>query len=200
MDPHQPQDFSGMRGFPWRGRGRGPQRREQAVVGGRGLLPFTERLSSEQGKSDPTPGHKPQGQTTFPGPGPGRARGLLVPPSGGSEWARELPFASGEPQSGVARGVHLPERTLQPQHRLATPGEPQKQDQLEEITKIVGKTSCTSLQHNIQMFLKMSVPQEGMPTQGQGSTLVSMFRGMGIDPSLSSWGRGSMSQGWYQLS
>lgn len=172
MDPHQPQDFSGMRGFPWRGRGRGPQRREQAVVGGRGLLPFTERLSSEQGKSDPTPGHKPQGQTTFPGPGPGRARGLLVPPSGGSEWARELPFAGGEPQSGVARGVHLPERTLQPQHRLATPGEPQKQDQLEEITKI-----------------------EGMPTQGQGSTLVSMFRGMGIDPSLSSWGRGSMSQG-----
>lgn len=36
-----------------------------------------------------------------------------------------------------------------------------------------------------------------MPTHGRGETLVSMFRGMGIEPPVTSWGRGTLQVGLY---
>lgn len=39
-------------------------------------------------------------------------------------------------------------------------------------------------------LVKMVYSQVDMPTQGQGSTLVSMFRGMGIEPPIAACGRG----------
>lgn len=45
------------------------------------------------------------------------------------------------------------------------------------------------------MFLLCS--QVDMPTQSQGTTLVSMFRGMGIEPFKTSVGRGAPPVGLY---
>uniref|UniRef100_A0AAV2MSY8 Piwi-like protein 2 n=1 Tax=Knipowitschia caucasica TaxID=637954 RepID=A0AAV2MSY8_KNICA len=95
----------------------------------------------------------------------GRARGLLVQPNEeGLGRARGLAFAAGEPQIGIARGAVLP--TLQPKPR------PAPVEELEAPRQII-KT-------------------EDIPLQGQGSTLVSMFRGMGLEPSKLSLGRGSI--------
>ncbi|KAM4616857.1 piwi-like protein 2 [Polymixia lowei] len=41
------------------------------------------------------------------------------------------------------------------------------------------------------LLLSAAEPRDDMPTLGQGSILVSMFRGMGIEPSKTSWGRGA---------
>uniref|UniRef100_A0A8C6UHI2 Piwi-like protein 2 n=1 Tax=Neogobius melanostomus TaxID=47308 RepID=A0A8C6UHI2_9GOBI len=170
MDPIKPPYFSGTTGAPWLGRGRGLQSMEPAVGRGRGLLPFTEESTAEQAKTVPAPVDKPQGlgMPGFAEPVMGRARGLLVQPDGVALGrARGLAFATGEPLLGLARGAALP--TLQPKPGPTTLEEPQK---LEQIIKM-----------------------EDIPVQGQGSTLVSMFRGMGLEPSMSSWGRGSIPMG-----
>lgn len=39
--------------------------------------------------------------------------------------------------------------------------------------------------------------QVDMPAHGETSALVSMFRGMGIEPSMTSWGRGTLPVGLY---
>ncbi|XP_055017809.1 piwi-like protein 2 isoform X2 [Boleophthalmus pectinirostris] len=169
MDPKKTPDFSRITSTPWLGRGRGLQPVEPAVGRGRGFLPFTEESIVEQAKTVPALSDKLQelGVTGFTEPGIGRARGLLVQPYGGARGrARGLAFAGGEPQLGVAQGAVLP--TLQLKPGPAPVEEPKKQEQ--ETT-------------------------EDIPLQGQGSTLVSMFRGIGIEPSLSSWGRGSIPVG-----
>lgn len=139
---------------------------EPAVGRGRGLLP-----STEVAKAESAPDHKPQGLGVAPAftePVIGRARGLLVQPdSGGLGRARGLALAAGEPHLGVARGAVLP--ILQSQQGHATHDKPKTPEQ---ITKA-----------------------EDLPFTGQGSSLVSMFRGMGIEPSMSSWGRGSLPVG-----
>ncbi|KAK7933951.1 hypothetical protein WMY93_004847 [Mugilogobius chulae] len=141
---------------------------ELAVGRGRGLLPFTEGSVAEQAKAVPAL-DKPQGLsvTGFTEPVIGRARGLLVQPDGGALGrARGLAFGSGEPHLGVARGAVLPTEPPKPGPA------PEELKKPEPITKI-----------------------EDLPVQGQGSSLVSMFRGIGLEPSMSSWGRGSMPVG-----
>ncbi|XP_030000088.1 piwi-like protein 2 [Sphaeramia orbicularis] len=159
MDPNKPSDFSGMTSVPLLGRGRGLPSQQQAIGRSRGLPILTEGPSEEQARSHPTAGDT-SSDTRGRGlnvaatePAIGRARGLLVQPRGGGHGrARELFYAEREHQIGVARGSFLPPHVQKP------PSEPQIQDQLKETTKEVD-----------------------MPTQGQGSALVSMFRGMGIE-------------------
>lgn len=170
MNPSKPPDYSGMTGAPWLGRGRGLQLLEPAVGRGRGLLPFTEGSTAEQAITVPAPADEPQGLgvTGFTEPVIGRARGLLVQPDGGAlGQARGLAFAAGEPLLGIARGAVLP--TQQPKPAPTSLEEPKK---LEQIRKT-----------------------EDIPVQGQESTLVSMFREMGLEPSVFSWGRGSPAVG-----
>ncbi|XP_072289719.1 piwi-like protein 2 [Eucyclogobius newberryi] len=163
MDPKKPPNVGGMTGALWFGRGRGLQPAEPAVGHGRGLLPFTEGSVAEHAKTVPAPSDKPQG-LGFTEPVMGRARGLLVQPDGGALGrARGLAFAPGEPQLGFSQGAVLP--TLQTKPGPAPVEEPKTHEQM--------KT-------------------EDMPVQGQGSTLISMFRGMGFEPSM---GRGSVSVG-----
>lgn len=159
-----------MTNVPWLGRGRGLQSTDPALGRGRGLQPFTEGSTTEQAKTVPAPIDKPQGLgvTSFAEPVMGRARGLLVQPDGGALGrARGLAFAVGEPLLEMARGAMLP--TLQPKPEPTTLEVPQKPERL--------------------------LKAEDIPVQGQGSTLVAMFRGMGLEPSLSSWGRGSIPVG-----
>ncbi|XP_035515119.1 piwi-like protein 2 [Morone saxatilis] len=110
----------------------------------------------------------------FPTPGDtpqGRARGLLLQPDdGGVGRARALLFPAPEPKVGVARGVILPR--LEPQHGHKAPCETMTRDPPEE-------SSATK---------EVDVP-------AQTSVLVSMFRGIGIEPSLTSWGRGALPVG-----
>ncbi|XP_056231433.1 piwi-like protein 2 isoform X1 [Seriola aureovittata] len=169
MDPNKLPDLSGMTGVPWLGRGRGLQPEELAVGRSRGLLLSIEGSAVGRARGFPTPGDTPQGRgVTVPITEPvlGRARGLLVQSDIGG--ARGLHFPAGEPKVGVARGI-LP--SLEPQHRQTPPCEDTTQDPTEET-------------------LALTTKEVDMPTQGQGSTLVSMFRGMGIEPT--SWGRGTL--------
>ncbi|XP_071338262.1 piwi-like protein 2 isoform X2 [Trachinotus anak] len=173
MDPDKPCDLSGMTGVPWLGRGRGLQPEELAVGRSRGLLP-TEGPGVGRARSFPTPGDTPQGRgVTVPITEPvlGRARGLLVQSGdGGVGRARGLLLPAAEPKVGVARGAIL--TSLEP-HRRQTPT---TQDLKEETPTLTTK-------------------EVDMPTQGQGSALIAMFRGMGFEPSMTSWGRGTLPVG-----
>uniref|UniRef100_A0A3B4Y785 Piwi-like protein 2 n=1 Tax=Seriola lalandi dorsalis TaxID=1841481 RepID=A0A3B4Y785_SERLL len=179
MDPNKLPDLSGMTGVPWLGRGRGLQPEELAVGRSRGLLLSIEGSAVGRARGFPTPGDTPQGRgVTVPITEPvlGRARGLLVQSDIGG--ARGLHFPAGEPKVGVARGI-LP--SLEPQHRQTPPCEDTTQDPTEETLALTTK--------------EVGARDVDMPTQGQGSTLVSMFRGMGIEPT--SWGRGTLLVGLY---
>ncbi|XP_040011750.1 piwi-like protein 2 isoform X2 [Xiphias gladius] len=177
MDPNKP-DLSGMKGVPWLGHGRGLQPEELAVGRSRGLLLFTEEPGVGRARSFPTVGDTPQGRgVTVPITEPvlGRARGLLVQSDDeGSGRARGLLFQAAKPKVVVARGDNLP--GLEPQEGQTLPCEATAPALTEET-----QTSTTK--------------EVDMPTQGQGSTLVSMFRGMGIEPSKTSWGRGTLPVG-----
>lgn len=169
MDPNKPPDFNGLTGAPWMGRGRGLQLMEPAVGRGRGLLPLAEGGTAEHVKAVPITHVTPlgRGMTGFAEPVMGRARGLLVQPEGGALGrARGLPFTADEPALEVARGAVLP--TLHPK-----PG-----PTIQEDTKPIVQMSTVDI-----------------PVQGQGSSLVSMFRGIGMEPSVSSWGRGTIPMG-----
>ncbi|XP_041792594.1 piwi-like protein 2 [Chelmon rostratus] len=175
MDPNAPPDLSSMTGVPWLGRGRALQPQEPAVGRSRGLLLSTEGRSVGRARGFPTPGDTPQGRGAalpIAEPVVGWARGLLVQPGDGVGRARGLFFPAAEPKVGVARGA-LP-HGLEPQHRRTPPCE----------TTMKPRTGETSAPKEVDM-----------PTHGQTSTLVSMFRGMGIEPSVTSWGRGTMSVG-----
>uniref|UniRef100_A0A8C4HI83 Piwi-like protein 2 n=1 Tax=Dicentrarchus labrax TaxID=13489 RepID=A0A8C4HI83_DICLA len=176
MDPKTPPDLSGMTGVPWLGRGRVLQPQELAVGRSRGLLLSTEGPGVGRARGFPTPGDTPQGRgVSLPITEPvlGRARGLLLQPDdGGVGRARALLFPEPEPKVGVARGAILP--SLEPQRRHKPPCETMTRDLPEE-------TSATK--------------EVDVPTRGQTSVLVSMFRGIGIEPSLTSWGRGALPVG-----
>ncbi|XP_038559876.1 piwi-like protein 2 [Micropterus salmoides] len=169
MDPNKPPDHSSMTGVSWLGRGRGLQPEAPSAGRSRGLPLSTEESGRRRARDFPTPGDTPQGRgVTLPGTEPvfGRARWLLVQPDGGVGRARGLVFPAAEPKVEAARGAVLP--SLEPQNR---------QTPLCETTP-------------------RDLPKEGdMPTFGQTSALVSMFRGMGIEPSLTSWGRGTQPMG-----
>uniref|UniRef100_A0A4W6EVN2 Piwi-like protein 2 n=1 Tax=Lates calcarifer TaxID=8187 RepID=A0A4W6EVN2_LATCA len=170
MDPELPTDLSGMTGVPWLGRGRGLQPEELDVGRSRGLLLSTEGPGVGRARGFPTPE-----------PALGRARGLLLQSGdGGVGQARGLLFPTAEPKIGVARGAILP--SLEPQHGQTPPFETTTRDLTEETAALPTKESCFGLQVD-------------KPTHGQGLTLVSMFRGMGIEPSLTSWGRGTLPVG-----
>ncbi|TDH12488.1 hypothetical protein EPR50_G00047650 [Perca flavescens] len=100
-----------------------------------------------------------------------RGRGVTLPitePVVGR--ARGLLFPAAEPKVGVAGGAVMP--SLETQHRPMAPHETQTQHQTVETSASTTK-------------------EVDLPTFGQRSSLVSMFRGMGIEPSLTSWGRGT---------
>ncbi|XP_044052946.1 piwi-like protein 2 [Siniperca chuatsi] len=176
MDPNKPPDLSSMTSVPWLGRRRGPQPEEPAVGRSRGLPLSTEGSGIGRARGFTTPGNTPQGRgVTLPFTEPvfGRARGLLVQPDdGGVGQARGLLLRAAEPKVGVAKGAILP--SLEPQHGQTPPCDTTTRDLTEE-------TSATK--------------EIDMPIHGQTSTLVSMFRGMGIEPSVTSWGRGTLPVG-----
>uniref|UniRef100_A0AAQ5YKS6 Piwi-like protein 2 n=1 Tax=Amphiprion ocellaris TaxID=80972 RepID=A0AAQ5YKS6_AMPOC len=169
MDPCKPPDLGDMTDVHYLGRGRGLQPEDMAVGHSRGLLLSTEGPGVGRARFFPTPGDNPQGQgvpRSIGEPAIGRARGLLVQPDDlvvGR--ARGLLFSAAERRVGVARGAVMPR--LDPQQGGASPC------QLAIITK--------------------HIPTIDMPTHGQGSPLVSLFRGMGIETSMASWGRGTLS-------
>ncbi|XP_042344076.1 piwi-like protein 2 [Plectropomus leopardus] len=171
MDPKKPPDLSGMTGVPWLGRGAGLQPQEPAVGRGRGLQLSTEGPTIGRARGLLTPGDTPQGPGVtlhIAEPVAGRARGLLMQPDhGGVGRARGMLFPAAEPKVGVARGAILP--SLEPKHKQMPLRETTTRDQTEETSVLTAKKA-------------------DMTTHGQGSTLVSMFRGMGIEPS---WGRGA---------
>ncbi|XP_062240466.1 piwi-like protein 2 [Platichthys flesus] len=171
MDPNKP-DFHGMTGVPWLGRGRGLQPEELLLGRSRGLLLPTEGPGAGRARGFPIPSNAPQGRgvnVLITEPGLGRARGLLgQSDDGGFGRARGLLLPTAEHKVGLARGSILP--SLQPQHGPTPPPSPRL----------------------IEETLTLRAKEVDMPTHGQGSTLISMFRGMGIEPSLTSWGRGAL--------
>ncbi|XP_040898052.1 piwi-like protein 2 [Toxotes jaculatrix] len=177
MDPNKP-DLGGTTGVPWLGRGRGLQPEELGLGRSRGLLLSAAEPGVGRARGFATPCDTAQGRgVTIPSTEPvlGRARGLLVwPDDGGVGRARGLLFPAAEPKLGVARGAILP--SLEPQHEQTPPCE----------TKTQGLSEETSVQ---------TTKEVDLPSVGQGSALVSMFRGMGIEPSITSWGRGTLPVG-----
>eukprot|EP00064_Thunnus_orientalis_P003716 superscaffoldBa00000315_g3727 len=178
MDPIKPPDHSGMTGVPWLGRGRGLQSEGLAVGRSRGLPLSTEGPSVGRARGFLTHGDTPQGPgVTLPITEPvvGWARGLLMQPDDGQLGrARGMFFPAAEPKVGVARGTILP--SLEPPCGPTPPCETMTRDPTEETPTLTTKEVDT-------------------PTSGQEGALVSMFRGMGIEPSLTSWGRGTLPVG-----
>uniref|UniRef100_A0A671UDX1 Piwi-like protein 2 n=1 Tax=Sparus aurata TaxID=8175 RepID=A0A671UDX1_SPAAU len=175
MDPNKPPDLSGMTGVPWLGRGRALQPQEPAVGRSRGLPLFTEGPGLGRARGFLTLGDTPRGRGVglpIAEPVVGLARGLLLKPEDGVfSRARELLFQATEPKVGVARGAILP--SLEPQHRQTPPPPPE-----------------TTTPHLTEETLKVDTPT---------SALVSMFRGIGIDSSMTSWGRGTLPVGLYRV-
>uniref|UniRef100_A0A7N6AL22 Piwi-like protein 2 n=1 Tax=Anabas testudineus TaxID=64144 RepID=A0A7N6AL22_ANATE len=169
MDPDQPPDLSG----PWPGPRR-LQPEELALGRSRGLPLTTEGPGLGRARGLPVSGETLQGQEeTLPVPEPvvGRARGLLVQrDGGGGGWARGLLLLTPEPKGGVARGSMLEPESCLP----------------------LSLSAYYWLPIRPKVFICLQI---GMPSHGQGSTLVSMFRGMGIEPSMTTWGRGILPAG-----
>uniref|UniRef100_A0AAQ5ZMN7 Piwi-like protein 2 n=1 Tax=Amphiprion ocellaris TaxID=80972 RepID=A0AAQ5ZMN7_AMPOC len=178
MDPCKPPDLGDMTDVHYLGRGRGLQPEDMAVGHSRGLLLSTEGPGVGRARFFPTPGDNPQGQgvpRSIGEPAIGRARGLLVQPDDlvvGR--ARGLLFSAAERRVGVARGAVMPR--LDPQQGGASPCQLAMPDP-------TGNTST------------LTTEKSDMPTHGQGSPLVSLFRGMGIETSMASWGRGTLPVG-----
>ncbi|KAM4577682.1 piwi-like protein 2 [Odontesthes bonariensis] len=177
MDPSKPTDLTNMTGVHWLGRGRGNQPEELAVGRSRGLLLATEVSGVGRARGFLTPGDNPQGQQVFmPSPEPvfARGRGLLLQPDDSAVGrARGLLRQAAESNVGVARGAVL--STLESKHGQSPP--------LETMTPAPMGHTPTLAKERI-----------GMQTRGQESTLVSMIRGMGIDP-MTSLGRGTLAVG-----
>nr|AID66627.1 Piwil2 [Monopterus albus] len=182
MDPSQTPDLSGMTGVPWMGRGR--QQPEKLAIGrSRGLLLSTEVLSTGRARGFPTPGDIPQGQGVTLPPTErvlGRTRGLPVEPDdGGVGQARGLFLPVAQPKLGIARGAALP--NPEPPYGQTSLCETTARDPTQEMPTLTAQEAGT---RNVDM-----------PTHSQGSMLVSMFRGMGIEPSMTTWGRGTLPVG-----
>lgn len=210
MDPNKPPDLSGMTGVPWLGRGRALQPQEPAVGRSRGLPLFTEGPGLGRARGFLTLGDTPRRRGVglpIAEPVVGLARGLLLKPEDGVfSRARELLFQATEPKVGVARGAILP--SLEPQHRQTPPPPPETTTPhlTEETLKVGVKKKKSIFVHiQLQLFYKYNSPtlradvficlQVDTPT----SALVSMFRGIGIDSSMTSWGRGTLPVGLYRV-
>ncbi|KAG8011711.1 Piwi-like protein 2 [Nibea albiflora] len=154
------------------GRGRALQPQEPAAGCSRGLPLSAEWPGVGRARSFLTPGDTLQECGVTPPitqPAVGRGRGVLLQPDddGGVGQARGLLFAAGDPKVGIARGAVLPSLELQ---RGQTP-------------------PCET------MMQDLTAEEVDIPTHGQTSVLVSMFRGIGIEPSMTSWGRGTLPVG-----
>lgn len=204
MDPNQPPDLSGMTGVPWLGRGR-LQPEELALGRSRGLPLTTEGSGVGRARGFSSPGDTLHGRgVTQPVTEPvvGRARGLLVQPDdGGVGRARGLILLAPEPKAGVARGAILP--SVDPQHGQTLPCKTRIPGQTLEMATLTtkevryGKLPTILTIWILLTSIKTCVffcLQVDMLSHGQG-TLVSMFRGMGIEPSVMSWGRGALPVG-----
>uniref|UniRef100_A0A3Q3AR03 Piwi-like protein 2 n=1 Tax=Kryptolebias marmoratus TaxID=37003 RepID=A0A3Q3AR03_KRYMA len=173
MDPSKPPDLSDLTSVHWPGRGRRLQP-ELAVGLSRGLLLTTEGPGIGRARGFLTPGDNFQGQAVPLAPAEpvvARGRGLLVQPDDlGVRRASGLAFPATRPKLGVSRGA-----VLEAQH------EPKPSF---KMTPPVSAGDASTL-------LEKEVSME---THGQGSTLVSMFRGMGIE-SMTSCRRGNQTLG-----
>ncbi|XP_024131617.1 piwi-like protein 2 isoform X1 [Oryzias melastigma] len=172
MEPNKPPDVSGMKGAGLPALGRGLQLEKLALGRSRGLPLPAEQPIAGRARGLFTPGE------TVPGPAPSlptmtpvpvQGRGVLAPPES-LLFGRARGFLPPrvEPKVGVARGTVL--SSLQPQYEDTTPKTP-----LGPSGDIPASTAGMI----------------GMAGLAQGSTLVSMFRGMGIEP-MAPRGRGSL--------
>uniref|UniRef100_A0A667Z5X0 Piwi-like protein 2 n=1 Tax=Myripristis murdjan TaxID=586833 RepID=A0A667Z5X0_9TELE len=176
MDPNKPSGLSGPTGMAWLqqlGRGRGLQAPELARGRSRGLQLPTEGPGVGRARGFTVPGDTAVAQI---------GRGTALPTSGPTTgFARGLPLPLDDGGLGRARGV-LPRLELQ--HGRAQPCETVTQVPTEETPPLKSKK-------------EVATEHVGMPTHGQGSTLVSMFRGMGIEPFKTSGGQGAPPVGLY---
>ncbi|KAK5602350.1 Piwi-like protein 2 [Crenichthys baileyi] len=173
MDPSKSSDLSDKTGFLMLGRGRGLQPEEMGAGRSRGLLLATEAPGSGRARGFLPPGDIPPGRATFPpatGPVVAPGSGLVLQPDDIRVGrARGLLLPAAEPKVGVSRGAIPPrfEQQLGQKHHLETP--------------LVSTRDTPALLGE----------EVSMPTYGQGSSLVSMFRGIGV----TSWGRGTPAVG-----
>ncbi|XP_021166031.2 piwi-like protein 2 [Fundulus heteroclitus] len=164
MDQKQPSGLSDKTGFQMLGRGRGLL--PEGAGRSRGLLMATEGPGLGRARGFLPPDDFPPGRAVLPLPvepkvAPGR--GLLAQPDGVGRGRGLLPPAA-EPKVGVSRGAVLPGQ----KHPIET----RQPSSTEDTSASLGE-------------------EVSMPTYDQGSSLVSMFRGMGV----TSWGRGTPAVG-----
>uniref|UniRef100_A0A669DAM6 Piwi-like protein 2 n=1 Tax=Oreochromis niloticus TaxID=8128 RepID=A0A669DAM6_ORENI len=173
MDPDKAPDLPVRMGAHWLGQGRGLQLGESAVGRSRGLLLSTEEPAVGRGRAFPTFSDNSlglSGALPITEPVVGRGRALLAQQDIVVGRARGLLVPAVESKVGVARSAGVPR--LEPQEGPTPPSEtmmPALMGESPTLTKeeVRTRNSCT------------------------GSTLVSMFRGMGIEPSATSLGRGA---------
>ncbi|XP_036382072.1 piwi-like protein 2 [Megalops cyprinoides] len=191
MDPNKPR-FRGFPGFP--GTTRVPWLHQQAR--GRGLLTEEPGVGRARGLQLPEE------------PGFGRARGLPLPTAASAvHYGRGAPLPGGEHQAGFGRGLALPveERGLgrarglllsAVEPTMGLPGAKLSQETgFGDVGQKVptGQPAGSDLPEDVpslqaEVVEAPQVKQVEVPTPAP--TLVSMFRGMGIEPAKTSWGRG----------
>lgn len=197
MDPNVPHSF--MTGVPFLGRGRAQQPQELALGRSRVLPAPTEepRVGVARGflPSDNTlPGRGvtlPVSQTMF-----GRGRGLVSQPDVGviAGRARGLLLPAPEPKVHLARGAILSSLGTA-RGSEATAQDPTKTLSTKEvwivicIARYIGYTSGFGLSSFV--FSKVDAPDSA-------GTLVGMMRGIGVDASRATWGRGNIPLGLCQ--
>ncbi|XP_035236171.1 piwi-like protein 2 [Anguilla anguilla] len=195
MDPNKPR-FPGLPGAP-----RMPWMQQQAR--GRGLLPEEPAIGRARGLPLPEE------------PGYGRARGMPLPgPPPALQYGRGTPYAVGERPVGFARGLALPDQECglgrarglllsatepsvghsgesRPPSQVTGFGQPGPQAPPEQRAVTDLPTDMPGLQAEEE-----GVPNiKQVPLPAPSVSLVSMFRGMGIEPVKTSWGRGVPSLG-----
>ncbi|XP_031426226.1 piwi-like protein 2 [Clupea harengus] len=177
MDPNKPQ-FPGAPGAICTP--------DEALIGrGRSLLLPLGNASFGRGRGFELLANVPGGEfgrgLAYPDiePSVGLARGLPLPSDdGGFGRARGLFLSAVQPSVGLGRGALLPMESSVTPPPL---GQPTKPDLPQGMP---------SLQAEEEEVAKKSQDQVAMTTPG--SSLVSMFRGMGIESSRTTWGRGIM--------
>ncbi|XP_035770086.1 piwi-like protein 2 [Neolamprologus brichardi] len=181
MDPGKPPDLTEKMGAHWLGRGRGLQLGESAVGRGRGLLLSTEEPAVGRGRAFPTFSDNSlglSGAVPITEPVVGRGRALLAQQDIVVGRARGLLIPAVESKVGVARSAGV--LRLEPQEGPTPPSE-------------------TTMPAPMGESPTLTKEEIGKPPHVKGSTLVSMFRGMGIEPSVTSLGRGAAPLGLLQI-
>uniref|UniRef100_A0A669CXD1 Piwi-like protein 2 n=1 Tax=Oreochromis niloticus TaxID=8128 RepID=A0A669CXD1_ORENI len=170
MDPDKAPDLPVRMGAHWLGQGRGLQLGESAVGRSRGLLLSTEEPAVGRGRAFPTFSDNSlglSGALPITEPVVGRGRALLAQQDIVVGRARGLLVPAVESKVGVARSAGVPR--LEPQEGPTPPSETM-------MPALMGESPTLTKEE---------------PPHVKGSTLVSMFRGMGIEPSATSLGRGA---------